>query len=269
MKKNNLSFIGLGLFDENDISLKGIEEIKKSKKVYAEFYTAKLVGTTIEKIEKKIGKKIEILSRQDTEKGDRILDDAIKENVAFLTAGDPMTATTHVDLRIRAIKKNINTRIIHGSSIITSVPGLLGLQSYKFGRTTTLVYPDKNFFPLSPYEVIKQNKELDLHSLILLDIQEEKKKYMTANEGMRILLDMEEKQKEDVISNDSIICVVGQAGSKNPVVLAGTINKLIKKDFRKPLHCLVIPGKLHFIEIEALHLLAQLPTQQVLKLQKL
>ena len=55
MKKGSLTFIGLGLYDEKDITLKGLEIIKKSDKVYAEFYTAKLVGTTVEKLEKLFG----------------------------------------------------------------------------------------------------------------------------------------------------------------------------------------------------------------------
>jgi diphthine synthase len=269
MKKSNLTFIGLGLFDERDISLKGLDEIKNCDKVFAEFYTAKLTGTNIKKIEKIIGKSIEILSRDETEKGDLILDTANQKNVVFLSAGDPMTATTHVDLRLRAIKKGISTKIIHGSSIVTAVSGVLGLQNYKFGRTTTLAYPEKNYFPTSPYEVIKNNIKMDLHSLILLDIQEDNKKYMNANEGMKLLLKMEEKQNQGIISKKSIICVVAQAGSEKPVALADTIKNLIKRDFGPPLHSLVLPGKLHFLEIEALKLLAQLPTQQVLKLQKL
>ncbi len=269
MEKSNLTFIGLGLSDERDISIKGLQEIKNCDIVFAEFYTAKLTGTNIKKIEKIIGKSVEILSREETEKGHKILDTAKQNNVVFLSAGDPMTATTHVDLRLRAIKKGINTKIIHGSSIVTAVPGILGLQNYKFGRVTTIAYPEKNYFPTSPYDVIKENKKMGLHSLILLDIQEDIKKYMTANEGMKLLLKMEEKQKKEIILKNSIICVVGQAGSEKPIALAGLLSNLINRDFGPPLHTIVIPGKLHFLEIEALKLLAQLPTQQVLKLQKL
>ena len=34
-----LVLIGLGLYDEKDISIRGIEEAKSSAKVYAELYT--------------------------------------------------------------------------------------------------------------------------------------------------------------------------------------------------------------------------------------
>jgi len=269
MSNGMLTFIGLGLFDEKDISLKGIEVIKKSKKVFAEFYTAKLTGTIIENIEKTIGKPIDVLSREETEKGDKILEAGKNGDASFLTAGDPMTATTHVDLRLRAIKIGIKTKVIHGSSIVTAVPGLLGLQNYKFGRTTTLAYPEKNYFPTSPYDIIKENKKIGLHTLVLLDIQADKKRYMAANEGINLLLKMEEKHQENVFNKESVLCIVARAGSDNPLIVADTIKGLINRDFGPPLHTIVVPGKLHFLEIEALHLLAQLPAQQGRKLQKL
>ena len=269
MNTGKLTFIGLGLFDAKDISLKGLEEIRNCDKVFAEFYTAKLTGTDINKIEKAIGKKIEVLSRDETEKGDKIIESSMKRNVAFLTAGDPMVATTHVDLRLRAIKMGVKTRVIHGSSIVTAVPGLLGLQNYKFGRTTTLAYPEKDYFPTSPYEVISDNKKMGLHTLVLLDIQADKKRYMTANEGMELLLKMEEKHRKKIFDEDSVVCVVARAGSAEPMTAADSVKKLIDRDFGPPLHTLVIPGKLHFMEIEALKTLAQLPAQQDRKLQKL
>jgi len=259
MSKGKLTFIGLGLYDEKDISLKGIEEIKKSDKVYAEFYTAILAGSELNKVEKTIGKKIEVLSRQETEKGNKVLDDSEPKNVVFLTCGDPMSATTHIDLRLNASKMGIKTNIIHGSSIFTAVPGLLGLQNYKFGRTTTLAYPEKDYFPTSPYNVIDLNKKLGLHTLVLLDIQAEKKRFMTANEAIKILLEMEEKIKKNIFKQDSILCVVARAGSNEPVLAAGFIKDLIDRDFGPPLHTIVVLGKLHFMELEALKILAQLP----------
>lgn len=269
MNKKSLAFIGLGLFDEKDISLKGLDEIRNCDKIFAEFYTAKLTGTSIGKIEKTIGKKIHVLTREETEKGDIILESAKESNVAFLTCGDPMAATTHVDLRLRASNMGIKTRVIHGNSIVTAVPCLLGLQNYKFGRTTTLAYPEKDYFPTSPYEIIKENKKMGLHTLILLDIQADKERYMTANEGMELLLQMEKKHKDNIFTEDSVVCVVARAGSSEPIVAADSVKNLIKRDFGSPLHSLVIPGKLHFMEIEALETLAQLPAQQGRKIEKL
>jgi diphthine synthase len=269
MAKGKLTFIGLGLYDEKDISIKGLDEIKKCDRVYAELYTSNLVGTNINKLENFIGKKIFVLSREETEKGDVIINSAKNENIVFLSCGDSMSATTHIDLRLRAINIGIKTKIIHGSSIVTAVPGLLGLQNYKFGRITTLAYPQGNYFPTSPYDIIKNNKKMGLHTLVLLDIQANKNKYMTANEGIKLLLNMEKIRRKNIITNDSIICVVTLAGSSNPKVKAGKIKTLIDKNFGKPLHTIVVPGMLHFMEIEALETLANLSPDLSKKLQKL
>ncbi|MBC7089677.1 MAG: diphthine synthase, partial [Methanobacteriaceae archaeon] len=37
-----LYIIGLGLYDENDISIKGMKTLKECDRIFAEFYTAKL-----------------------------------------------------------------------------------------------------------------------------------------------------------------------------------------------------------------------------------
>lgn len=252
-----LVFIGLGLFDEKDVTLKGLEEAKKCDRVFAEFYTARLMGSSKEKLESLFGKEIKILSRKEVEDERIILNEAKDKNIAFLTPGDPMTATTHVALRIQAAEMGIKTKIIHGVSIVSAASGLLGLQSYKFGRTTTLPFPEKDYFPESPYDVIRQNKENGLHTLILLDIKPDR--LMTANEGMKILLRIEEEKKEKVITQDTLMCVVARAGSDDCLTSVDYVKALLNKDFGTPMHSLVIPGKLHFMEEEALVKLANAP----------
>ena len=115
MSKGQLVFVGLGLYDETDVSLKGLEELKQCDTVFAEFYTTKLGKFDKKSFESQIGKEIEVLSREETEKGDKIIDAAIQNSVVFLTGGDPMIATTHIDLRLRAIKKDIVCRRGWGS----------------------------------------------------------------------------------------------------------------------------------------------------------
>jgi len=269
MTQGRLTFVGLGLYDEQDMSLKAFNTLRYCDYIFSEFYTSTMMGTTIEKIEGIIGKHINVLSREETEEGSRIITKAKTCHVCFLTGGDAMTATTHVDLRLRAIKEGILTKVIHGTSIVTSAPGLLGLQQYKFGRTTTLVLPEDRFFPTSPYDVIKDNKKQGLHTLILLDIQSDKNRFMTATDAMNVLLKMEQIRQENIISSDDLICVVCQVGSEKPTVYADTIKALSKNDFGPPLHTLVLPGTLHFMEIEALQTLAYLPEYLGKKLQKL
>ena len=256
-----LIFIGLGLNDGQDISLKGLEALKTCDKIYAEFYTSKMAEGTIKNLETLINKPIEILTRSCVEHGEQIISIAKQEGevVAFIAPGDILTATTHVELMLRAKKENITTSVIHGQSIVTAVPGLLGLQFYKFGRTTTIAYPEGDYFPESPYDVLKENLHHGLHTLILLDIHAEEKRYMTANEGIEILLEINSKRKDDTFTSKTLTCVVARAGAKDVFILADEAQKLITKDFGPPLHSIVVPGKLHFKESEALIELAIAP----------
>jgi diphthine synthase len=254
-----LSFIGLGLHDEEDMSLKAVKEAKDCDIVYAEYYTSIHDSCNSAKLEKLIGKRVEVINRQDVEERDIVLANARTKKVGFLVPGDPMTATTHVDLRIRAEKDGIRTTLIHGTSIQSAVSGLLGLQSYKFGRSTTIPVKEKGYEPKSPYEVIKKNLELGLHTLVLLDIIPSDGRTMTANEAMDYLLETEQKFKEEVLDDDTIICIVADAGSSSPFVKADSIRNLKEERIEHRRQTIVVLGKLHFMEAEALIVLASAP----------
>lgn len=251
-----LTFIGLGLWDEKDVSLKGLEAIKKADVAYAEFYTSRLMGTTLEKLEALYGKPIKVLDREDVEQhpGDSILKDAVDKDVVLLTGGDAMVATTHVDLRLRAQKMGIKTAVIHGASIASAVCGLAGLQNYRFGKSATIAFPYKNVISEAPYDTIKMNKANGLHTLLFLDI-DKAQGYMTINKGIELLLFVEERRKEGVL-RDALGVGIARAGSPEPCVKAARLGVLQSYDFGGPLHILVIPAELHFMEEEALKALA-------------
>jgi len=252
-----LILAGLGLYDERDITLKTIEYAKKADKIYAEFYTATLTGTTLEKIEETLGKKIIVLSREKVEyETNKLINESRDKNIMFLTVGDPMVATTHVDIAVEARKKGIELIIINAPSIYSAV-GITGLQIYKFGKTTSIVFPEPKYFPETPYNVIKNNLNMGLHTLCLLDIQADKNKFMSANEGLEILLRIENNRKENILKKDTKAIVLARAGSLNPKIVYGKIVDLIDYDFGSPLHCIIIPGKLHFMEEEALKYLCE------------
>lgn len=255
----SLTFVGLGLYDDEGVSLRGLEEIRKADAVFAESYTSMLVEGALDKIAGRTGKEIVILDRASVEDGRRILEACKTERVILLVAGDPMTATTHVDLRLRCARAGIKTGIVHGSSVLTAVPGVLGLQHYKFGRTTTIPFPQEGYSPTSPYDVVAENLGRGLHTLVLLDIDSENARFMTANEGMHALLDMERRANRKVLLPTTLVCAVARAGSPDCVARAGPIEALIKEDFGPPLHTLVVPGRLHFMEEEALEMLAGKP----------
>jgi diphthine synthase len=253
---SGLSFIGLGLHDETDMSLRALDEAKGCDILYAEFYTSAHAGMNIERIEKLVGKKVEVLKREDVEEGDLLIEKSRTHNVGFLVPGDPMMATTHIELRMRAEKEGIPTRLVHGASIFSAAAGLLGLQPYKFGRATTIPERKKGYEPRSPYDVIKANKEQGLHTLVLLDIIEEEGKTLTARYALEYLLKIEEREKCNVITGDTLVCVVGDAGGSDPYVRADRIQVIMDEGIDKMAQTMVVPGKLHFMEAEALVALA-------------
>ena len=157
---------------------------------------------------------------------------------------------------LETAKRDYDLFWIHTSIIKTGVmmPG-----PYEQGRIPSVI----------PYDVIRNNKKQGLHTLILLDIHGEKNRFMTANEGIELLFEMENKLKKNVFNKNSILCVVARAGSSDPIVRADVAAILKDEDFGKPLHTLVVPGNLHFIEVESLMKIAGLPAEIGKKLQKL
>jgi len=245
--------VGLGLFDEKDISLKGLECLRNVDKIYAEFFTSRLFGSSFEAIEELIGKKIEVLVRNEVEEESKFIEEAKTQDVALITGGDPLIATTHSDFIVQCSKKGIDYEIIHGSSILSSAPAISGLQGYKFGKVTTIPFPAYNFYPKSPYETIEENLRMDLHTLVLLDIQAHKDRYMTVNQGLEYLMNIHETlDREGLITENTLAMGIARVGSKNVCVKAGMIKELIDFDFGGPLHCIVIPSKLHIVEAEYL-----------------
>lgn len=245
--------VGLGLFDAGDISLKGLECLKSVDKIYAEFFTSRLFGSSFDEIESQIGKKIEVLVRNEVEEESKFLDEAIDLDVALITGGDPLIATTHSDFLVQCSKKGIDYEVIHGSSILSSAPAISGLQGYKFGKVTTIPFPDHNFYPKSPYTAIEENLAMELHTLVLLDIQAHKDRYMTVNQGLEYLMNIKNTLDYDgAVTEDTLAVGIARVGSKDVVVKAGKISQLIDYDFGGPLHCIVIPSKLHIVEAEYL-----------------
>jgi diphthine synthase len=246
-----LTFVGLGLYDLKDISLKGLEEVRKADHVVLESYTSLLAGSTVTEMEQYYGKTVQVLAREDVEvEPDRILGLAEESRVVFLTGGDPMVSTTHIDLRIRAERRGIATAIIHGASISTAVCGLSGLQNYRFGKACSLPFPHKGWAPTTPIDVIARNLDLDLHTLVYLDISGGR--CMTLGEAVMNLEGLAGKAGVRL----PLFIGIARAGSDCPVVLAGNARKLISADFGPPLHILIIPASLHIMEREYLELFA-------------
>ncbi|MDW5563064.1 MAG: diphthine synthase [Methanomassiliicoccus sp.] len=241
------------------MSIRALTALRNCDEIYAEFYTSMLNDSQPMDIEAFIGKKVTILKRADVEEKDIIVSAARKKRVAFITAGDPMSATTHVDLRMRAMEQGIHTDIINGVSIFIACAAALGLQPYKFGRAVTIPFPEPGFLPSSPYDNILENFSRGLHTLILLDIKQEEDRYMTAPMAMRWLLDAEGRLGKGLVQERSLFCAAARVGSERQALFAGYPDEVVNVDLGPPLHCMVMPGRLHFMEAQALVAFANAP----------
>ena len=238
-----LYLIGLGLWDEGDISLRAVDALKKCEEVYLETYTNKWLGN-IARLEEIIGKEVKVLKRIQVE-SDMLTDVAKETDVALLIAGDPLVATTHIQLMLDAKSKSVDVQVVHSSSIYTAVAET-GLQLYKFGRATTLAFIEKSFKPSSPYEMIMENRKMGLHTLVLLDVKEDNR-YMTIADGIEVLTELGLDKESKIIA----CCQMGG----NQKIKYGAMKELAKDALLNETPAvIIIPGRLHFKEEEALRM---------------
>lgn len=241
--------IGIGLKPEH-ISLEALNATKKCRKVFLESYTSVYSEGTIKELEKILGKKIISLGREEVEKKYKEYFFDKKENTALLVYGNPLTATTHLSILLELKEKKIPFKVIPSVSIIDFV-SLTGLSAYTFGGITSIVFPEKNYSPESFYDVIAKNKKNGLHTLCLLDIKEEEKKFMCIREAIEILEGIQEKRKEKIIS-ESIMVGMSAVGSSKMQLKAGKKEELKKYSFEGKPHSLIVCGRLNKFELNAL-----------------
>ncbi|KAI0888568.1 Diphthine synthase [Annulohypoxylon maeteangense] len=254
-----LYLVGLGLSDETDITVKGLQIVKKASRIYLEAYTSiLLVDQSI--LEKYYGRSIVVADREMVESNsDEILRDAHTEDVAFLVVGDPFGATTHTDLVLRARELSIPVQTVPNASIMSGI-GATGLQLYNFGQTVSMVFFLDNWRPASFYDRIKENREIGLHTLVLLDIKVKEQslenmargrkiyeppRYMTVGQCAQQMLEIEEEKKEGVYGPDSLAVGAARVGGRTEKFVAGTLQQLCDADeaLGSPLHSLVLLGR--------------------------
>ena len=266
--ETELFFIGMGLSGLKSCTLETLDILTNIDKVFIEQYT-NFVPREIPPLLKQIKPKITIVSRKDLEDDDQLFLENIKgKSAAILIPGDPFIATTHNSLRIAAIKRGFKCRIIHNSSIITAAASVSGLSAYRFGRTVTCPFPhNASEFP---YKVIKLNKQIGAHTLVLLDIDLITGEFLAVNEGISILLELEEKRKENVFIKTDLLVGLAHIGTEREVISAGAADKVTTLAWGKigpPQALIVCAEALHFTEEETVKTLwkVQLSNQGVYK----
>ena len=236
-----LYLIGLGLNDEKDLTLKAVEIAKKCD-CYCELYTS-IWNDSLENLKNLIGTDIKPLKRKNLEEEQEIFLEKTKENdIALFVPGDPLIATTHIDLVFEAKRRKIPVKIIHNASIFSAI-GETGLQIYKFGKTATIPL---NGRMENVKNTLKNNKRLSLHTLLLLDIDRETNINMTVPEAIKLLL------KSKIMKDYDKLVVFSKAGGESEIIY-NIAKEFLNKKIDLPA-VLLIPGKLHFKEKDFLEL---------------
>jgi diphthine synthase len=249
-----LWFVGLGISGFKSIPIEAIDILSNADIVYLEQFTSPIGKSDLTKIKNATKGEFKLAKRWLVEDGNEILKNAKKKKVVLLAYGDPYIATTHIELRTRAIEEKIKTRSIHASSSLTSMIGECGLHFYKIGRIATIM---SEMALTTPYYVIYKNIIEGNHTVLLLEYNQDKDFFLDPKDALKGLLETEKGQTRNVISLSSYAIVASRIGFKDQKIISGKISSLRKIDFGKPPHTIIIPGRLHFTESDALKMLGQ------------
>ena len=250
-----LWFVGLGISGFKSIPSEALDVLSKADIVYLEQFTSPIGKSDLIKIKDATKGEFKAAKRWLVEDGKEILQNAKKNKVVLLSYGDPYIATTHIELRTRAIKEKIKTHSIHASSSLTSMVGECGLHFYKIGRIATIMDEMKSL--TTPYYIIYKNIIEGNHTILLLEYNQDKNFFLDPKDALNGLLETEKGQKRNVISSSTYGIVASRVGFKDQLIISGKISSLLKKDFGEPPHTVIIPGRLHFTESDALRILGR------------
>ena len=276
-KQSGLILIGMGPGTITAMTKEAISAAKSADFRRYEAYTALWPDDELAELEQIIGP-IEKIMRPEVENPKEILRLAKDHVVAVLVVGDPLQATTHVDLQLQASEMGISCEVVHGISITNLVTGAIGLSNYKFGRQTTLTYPYSGWIATSPLEVIAVNRVMGLHTLALLDLDPTgagtglqlpmqpkdaveslnamAEKLSDDSEYMPTETTFERLKKEsvvDICSEISAIRVVlcSDMGTDQQSIIATTVGSLAMEKGGR-MNCLVFPASTSDVEEKAL-----------------
>ena len=249
-----LWFVGLGISGARSISIEAQEVLSKADIVYLEQFTSPIEKSDLLKIKKMIKGEFRQGKRWLVEDGTEILKNAKTKKIVLLAYGDPYIATTHIELRTRAIQEKIKTHSIHAASSLTSMIGECGLHFYKVGRIATIMSEMKSL--TTPYYVIYKNIIEGNHTVLLLEYNQDKNFFLNPKDALLGLIETEKGQKRNVIDLSTYAIIASRIGFRDQSIISGKISSLKKIDFGKPPHTIIITGRLHFTESDALKILA-------------
>lgn len=252
-----LWLIGLGVEGLSGMNMKGREILKACDLIYIERFTGYLSDIDLSELRlygKHDDNVVSVVGRLFVEDGRDILEQAGNNEVALIVYGDPLIATTYIELLIRATKRGITVEVIHSASGITSLIGESGLQIYKFGRTSTIMSEPQS--AISVYNTLLDNLLLGNHTLILTEYSETKENispfFLDPNDAMKMLLGVEKDQRSRAFTEETYVLVTSRIGRADKKIISGQIRSLLEINYGTGPHSLIVPGRLHFVEKEAI-----------------
>ena len=121
-----------------------------------------------------------------------------------------------------------------------------------------MVFFTDNWRPMSFYDRVKENHDLGLHTLVLLDIkvkepdlvamargriEYEPPRFMSVAQCAAQLIETEEEKGGAVCGREALAVGVARVGAEDQMIVAGTLEQLAEVDMGRPLHSLVLVGR--------------------------
>jgi diphthine synthase len=253
-----LWFVGAGINGYRGLSLAALDVLRSCDVVYVERFTSALSDSDMQGLNSILGKEIRPVQRWFVEDGREILEVAKRNEIALVTYGDPLIATTHSELRSRAARNSVKTAVLHSASGIASIIGETGLHVYKFGRIVTMMSEPRS--AVSVYNTIFENLLAGNHTLILTEYSHDESTepfFLDPASVFRMLLDAERDQKNQIVSSDTFAVVASRVGMADQRIASGKVGSLAKVDFGAGPHSVIVTGSLHFTESEAIAALTE------------
>ncbi len=246
-----LHIVGLGVSDDS-IPYNIEDIIQKADIVYLEVFTSPDINTSQIR---RICPTLQMAPRWLVEDGRRILEESEYKDVVLASYGDPLVATTHTELRVRAAQRGIPVNVVHGPSAITTLVGECGLHHYMMGRMATIMSEDTLLE--TPYMVSYRNAVLGNHTLLLLEYNQDADFFLKADVALQRLSDAEKSYRRGVFTPDRHCIVACRIGTKRQLVVSGSLSSLEGYDFGEPPHSIILTGRLHFTECDAIRVLTR------------
>ncbi|KAJ8609816.1 hypothetical protein CTAYLR_008112 [Chrysophaeum taylorii] len=227
-----------------------------------------LVGLAA-KLEALYGRSVRLAPREQVESdAEAIIGSSVERDVALLVVGDPLCATTHTDLVLRARRLGAKVEIVQNASVMAGV-ARCGLQLYRFGQTVSIPLFEGDWRPLSFYDKVALNRAQDVHTLCLLDIKTREPdfgllaktgrltylppRFMTVGQAIAQLFEAEAERQTGACAREVAAVAVARLGRPDEAIVAATLGDLADFDLGGPLHSLVVCAPtLHDLELEFL-----------------